>query len=61
MPNGEPWYDTDGNRINAHGGSIYEENGTYYWYGEFFEPVTDGVEEKNFSGFKCYTSTDLLN
>jgi hypothetical protein len=61
LPNGQPWYDMQGNRINAHGGSIYHENGTYYWYGEYFEPIIEGTEEKNFYGFKCYTSTDLLN
>jgi beta-galactosidase len=54
---GQPWYDTDSNLINAHGGSIYHEDGTYYWYGEVFE------EEmvKNFLGFRCYSSTDLYN
>ena len=31
---GELWLDTKGERIQAHGGAVYYENGTYYWYGE---------------------------
>lgn len=31
---GQPWLDTNGKRIHAHGGSIFYENGRYYWYGE---------------------------
>lgn len=31
---GQPWLDTSGNAIHAHGGSIIEEDGTYYWFGE---------------------------
>ena len=31
---GEPWLDTNGNRIQAHGGSVRYEDGTFYWYGE---------------------------
>ncbi len=54
---GQPWYDTDSNLINAHGGSIYYEDGTYYWYGE----VHDKEIASSFDGFRCYTSTDLYN
>lgn len=32
---------TEGKRIQAHGGSVFYENGTYYWYGENKEK-TDG-------------------
>lgn len=31
---GEVWLDTKGKRIQAHGGSMFYENGMYYWYGE---------------------------
>ena len=31
---GKTWYDTDGKRIHAHGGSIIVADGIYYWYGE---------------------------
>ena len=28
---GQPWLDTDGNVIDAHGAGIMEHEGTYYW------------------------------
>ena len=28
---GQPWLDTDGNVIDAHGAGILEHEGTYYW------------------------------
>jgi hypothetical protein len=31
---GAPWPDTDGVHIDAHGGNILYENGTFYWFGE---------------------------
>ena len=31
---GKFWYDTEGKRIQAHGGSLLYANGKYYWYGE---------------------------
>ena len=30
---GEPWLDTDGNVIDAHGGGFLQVGDTYYWYG----------------------------
>ena len=30
---GKVWYDTEGKRIQAHGGSILYAGGTFYWYG----------------------------
>ena len=41
---GQVWLDTNGNPIQAHGGSIFHENGTYYWYGENKEKT---LEELN--------------
>ena len=38
---GQPWLDTGGERIQAHGGAVYYEDGVYYWYGENKEH-TDG-------------------
>ena len=51
---GGPWPDTDGNPIDAHGGTIIYVDSlrTYYWYGErYAEP----------RGAACYSSTDLYN
>ena len=31
---GQVYLDTEGKRIEAHGGYIFYENDTYYWYGE---------------------------
>ena len=31
---GKIWLDTDGKRIQAHGGSVMYIDGRYYWYGE---------------------------
>jgi hypothetical protein len=60
---GEPWLDTDGKPIQAHGGGILYDNGTYYWFGE----NKDGDTAPGFLyrvdviGVSCYSSTDLLN
>ena len=37
---GKVWLDTAGNRIHAHGGSILEVDGVFYWYGENKERST---------------------
>lgn len=37
---GQVWLDTNGNRIQAHGGSIIYVDGVYYWYGENKEKTT---------------------
>lgn len=57
---GKVWLDTNGNRIQAHGGSIMYIDGVYYWYGENKEK-TDGVNGIWHWGVKCYSSTDLYN
>lgn len=57
---GRIWLDTSGNRIQAHGGSIFYENGTYYWYGENKEK-TDGMSNIWHWGVRCYCSKDLYN
>lgn len=56
---GTTWKDTDGKHINAHGGGILYQHGTYYWYGEFKGSGKLG----NFAmdGVSCYSSKDLKN
>lgn len=57
---GQVWLDTNGNRIHAHGGSIFVEDGIYYWYGENKE-FTDPDKNIWHWGVRCYASTDLYN
>lgn len=56
----QPWFDTDGNRIQAHGGSVIYVNGLYYFYGENKEntKVGSGIWH---NGVNCYSSEDLVN
>lgn len=62
---GKVWYDTEGKRIQAHGGSILYADGVYYWYGENKEGITGralGERCKEWHhGVRCYSSTDLYN
>jgi hypothetical protein len=57
---GQPWLDTNGNRIQAHGGSIITVDGVYYWYGENKERTLPGSDIWHW-GVRCYSSTDLYN
>lgn len=57
---GQVWLDTEGKRIQAHGGSVMYIDGTYYWYGENKEK-TDGVNKIWHWGVRCYSSQDLYN
>ena len=57
---GRPWLDTDGKRIQAHGGSVIFLDGGYYWYGEN-EEKTDGQNGIWHWGVRCYRSRDLMN
>lgn len=57
---GQVWLDTAGNRIQAHGGSVHYENGTFYWYGENKEKYDTEAGIWHW-GVKCYTSQDLYN
>lgn len=66
---GEEWLDTDGNRINAHGGGILFHDGTYYWYGEYkgdstyWNPKVPSWEcyRTEAGGVSCYSSKDLTS
>ncbi len=57
---GQPWLDTKGERIQAHGGAVIYENGVYYWYGEN-KQHTDGKNGVWSWGIRVYASTDLYN
>lgn len=51
---GEVWYDTKGEVINAHGGGLLFDKGTYYWFGEKRgKSASEGVN--------VYSSKDLYN
>lgn len=57
---GEVWLDEKGERIEAHGGSMFYEDGTYYWYGE--DKSHTKKKGKIWTwGIRCYSSKDLLN
>ncbi|XAS72906.1 family 43 glycosylhydrolase [Micrococcaceae bacterium Sec5.1] len=57
---GQPWLDTNGNRIQAHGGSMHVEDGVFYWYGENKERTLPGSGIWHW-GVRAYSSTDLYN
>lgn len=54
--NGIPWFDNQGNIVNAHGACIVEDNGRYYLFGEYKSDKSNA-----FPGFSCYSSDDLVN
>ena len=53
---GVEWRDTNGDRIEAHGGGILSVGATYYWYGE-----NHHLGGGNKTGISAYSSTDLLH
>ena len=64
---GEVWRDTDGRVIQAHGGSMLEHEGVFYWFGEhkggqtfFSHTLAYSTPRVDFIGISCYSSTDLL-
>ena len=54
---GQEWPDNKGEHINAHGGGLLFDDGTYYWYGEN-RPARGFTTEV---GVEVYSSTDLVN
>lgn len=57
---GKVWLDTKGERIQAHGASMFYEDSWYYWYGE--DKTYTRKEGKLWTwGIKCYRSQDLMN
>lgn len=57
---GQVWLDTEGKRIQEHGGSVIYVDGVYYWYGENKEKTT-GDSHVWLWGVRCYASKDLYN
>jgi hypothetical protein len=60
---GKSWYDTEGNKIQAHGGGIMKVDETYYWYGEHKGGETTYWPKARVDviGVSCYSSKDLYN
>lgn len=62
--NGAPWRDTNGNRIQAHGGGFLLHGGRWHWYGEDKSAPTrrqGEIDRADFVGIHCYSSDDLLH
>lgn len=56
IASGIPWYDKNGDIVNAHGACIVEDNGRYYLFGEW-----KSDESNAFTGFSCYYSNNLAD
>jgi hypothetical protein len=57
---GEPWRDTAGQIINAHGaGLLHDRDGHYYWFGE--HKTAGRAGNTAHVGVAVYRSTDLLH
>ena len=57
---GQEWLDTNGKPIQAHGASVFYEDGVYYWIGENKEHTT--AKNKIWTwGIRVYASRDLYN
>ena len=56
----KPLLDTSGRRVQAHGGSVFYEDGVYYFYGENKEKTT-GKDKIWTWGVRAYSSCDLVN
>ncbi len=57
---GQPWLDTNGQRIQAHGGNVLYHKGRFYWYGENKEKSQSEYEIWHW-GVRMYSSVDLYN
>jgi hypothetical protein len=55
---GKVWYGIDGQPIQAHGGGILYNQGTYYWFGENKDAETR-AGHTDVVGISCYSSRDL--
>lgn len=62
---GKVWLDVAGAPIQAHGGGILYDHGTYYWFGENKDGETRFVANEvhwvDVVGISCYSSRDLLH
>ena len=62
---GAVWLDTDGRPIQAHGGGVLHDRGTYYWFGENKDapnapPGSSEWARIDAVGVSCYSSKDLV-
>jgi len=57
---GQPWLDTNGNRIQAHAGYMLYIDDTFYWYGENKEKSISEYDIWHW-GVRLYSSKDLYN
>lgn len=53
---GVPWFDDNGNVVSAHGACIVKDKNRFYLFGERKSDTSNA-----FTGFNCYSSTDLYN
>lgn len=62
---GKVWLDTEGKRIQAHGGSVLFHDGVFYWYGENKAGITGYATGEKcpdwHHGVSLYSSHDLYN
>jgi Glycosyl hydrolases family 43 len=56
LATGINFLDTDGQRVDAHGGGIIKVGDTFYLHGEYFSTTTT---DDDFNGFSMYSSKDL--
>jgi hypothetical protein len=56
VTDGIAFMDTDGKRVNAHGGGVIQVGDTFYMHGEYFPP---GGTDNDFHGVSMYSSKDL--
>jgi len=56
---GAIWPDNNGIHINAHGGGVLYQNGTYYWFGE--HKIEGEAGNVAHVGVRAYSSKDLYN
>jgi hypothetical protein len=54
---GQPWPDSSGVPINAHGGGILHHDGVYYWFGE--HKIAGEAGNRAHVGVHVYSSPDL--
>jgi hypothetical protein len=59
IKSGVPWFDTDGNLIDAHGAGLLEHEGRFYWYGSVRSMNSTGNDHNG--GISLYSSADLYN
>jgi lysophospholipase L1-like esterase len=62
---GAVWLDTDGKPIQAHGGGVLYDKGTYYWFGENKDAPNAAADKALLAridaiGVSCYSSRDLV-